>query len=975
MRFLSQAACLALVGAGLAATPVLQAGAAPQPQAASPDRLVAELRQQAQGRVLLSREPSTGAVGFLRTPGGDLLPGKAARGERGATAKAEAFLDEYAPAFGAAPDELVRTEVRDGGLGTTVTFRQQHRGVPVFGSLLRAHVDEQGDLTAVNGFAAPDLSLDTTPTFSASEAGQRAVAEVRTDPPAHDHGSETDAEHAAHADEVDDLGDLRAVDPELVVYRLGLVNGEEGGESILAWTVEVTNGGSVRDVVVVDATTGKPVNRWSLVHGALDRELYEGSPADTDLVWSEGDALPGDLTQAQQDLVAATGESYWFFASVFGRDSYDGAGATMKTVNNDPRINCPNANWNGATTNYCNGVTSDDVVAHEWGHAYTEYTHGLIYQWQPGALNEAYSDIWGETVDLINGRQDEGEGDLTAVRPVGLCSSHSPALPLLTINAPSSIAKDCLTGGASFGEQLDGTGITGDVVAPTDAVEEGGTALDGCSPYDQDVTGKVVLVDRGLCPFTQKAEVATAEGAAALIIGNRDDAPIGMSGDDPSLVSTVSIGLTDRESIRTALAQGETVNVTMKDAGGDRVDSYRWLVGEKSDAFGGAIRDMWSPTCYGDPGKVSDAEYKCSTDDNGGVHSNSGVPNHGYALLVDGGTYNGTTVRGIGLEKAAHVYYRAMTEYQTPASDFTDHADALAASCADLTGQALNKLTVTEGDPGKGGTLTADDCAQVEAMAAAVELREEPVQCGFEPLLQPGTGAPCGPGTKTQDFWSEDFEDGLAGWTVANELVFGYEGDLAPVQWQADGSLPGGREGTAAFGPDPSDLGQCTGDTADLSGVTTLTGPEVRIRSDRGAQSPRLSFDHYVATETGYDGGNVKISVNGGDFAVVPAEAYTFNPPATLTSAAAGNTNPLAGEPGFTGTDGGELTGTWGTSVVDLTAAGVAPGDTVQVRFDMGRDGCGGLDGWYVDDVTMTVCKVVGKGAGGPGKGRPGRQG
>ena len=88
----------------------------------------------------------------------------------------------------------------------------------------------------------------------------------------------------------------------------------------------------------------------------------------------------------------------------------------MTTVNNDGRINCPNANWNGVTTNYCNGVTSEDVVAHEWGHAYTEYTSGLIYQWQPGALNESYSDVWGETVDLANGQQDEGEGDLTAKR-------------------------------------------------------------------------------------------------------------------------------------------------------------------------------------------------------------------------------------------------------------------------------------------------------------------------------------------------------------------------------------------------------------------------------------------------------------------------------------------------------------------------------------------------------------------------------
>ena len=97
----------------------------------------------------------------------------------------------------------------------------------------------------------------------------------------------------------------------------------------------------------------------------------------------------------------------------------------MKTVNNDPTIDCPNANWNGVTTNYCNGVTSDDVVAHEWGHAYTEYTHGLIYQWQSGALNESYSDIWGETVDLINGREDEDEGDITTKRPDGLCSTHT----------------------------------------------------------------------------------------------------------------------------------------------------------------------------------------------------------------------------------------------------------------------------------------------------------------------------------------------------------------------------------------------------------------------------------------------------------------------------------------------------------------------------------------------------------------------
>ena len=43
----------------------------------------------------------------------------------------------------------------------------------------------------------------------------------------------------------------------------------------------------------------------------------------------------------------------------------------------------------------------------------------------------------------------------------------------------------------------------------------------------------------------------------------------------------------------------------------------------------------------------------------------------------------------------------------------------------------------------------------------------------------------------------------------------------------------------------------------------------------------------------------MKISINGGAYALVPASAFTFNPyNATLNTAAAGNTNPLAGQPG-----------------------------------------------------------------------------
>mgnify|MGYP001823259213 FL=1 len=158
-------------------------------------------------------------------------------------------------------------------------------------------------------------------------------------------------------------------------------------------------------------------------------------------------------------------------------------------------------------------------------------------------------------------------------------------------------------------------------------------------------------------------------------------------------------------------------------------NSYRWLVGEDATAFGGAIRDMWRPECYGDPGKVGSASYWCSAEDNGGVHINSGVPNRGFALLVDGGSSNGETIAALGLTKAAHIYWRAMTVYQGPVSDFADHADALEASCADLIGFDLPALSTAAPTTSPSGIVISEaDCAEVADAIAAVELRTEPTQ-------------------------------------------------------------------------------------------------------------------------------------------------------------------------------------------------------------------------------------------------------
>jgi Zn-dependent metalloprotease/Ca2+-binding RTX toxin-like protein len=929
-----------MVAATGAAGPTAAAGSSETSAAPGlSQRTIRALRASADGKVFVSTRRSTGVAGFVRVErNGDLLPASAADASR---VKSDDFLAKYGEAFGIRDTSQLKLTSRfTDELGAThLTYEQSYRGVPVFGAVLKVHLDAANRLTAVNGVYIPDISVGTTARLSASQAVDRAIAEVVDHPPTDESGQAAQVKAA----------DLSAESTMLLVYRTGLLRDVRGANQ-LAYEVVVTNGSSIREFIYVHANAGKIMNRYSGVDNALHRVVYERSAA-TPPIWEEGQAFPGSLNQDQQNIVLGSGEAYYLFLNAFGRDSYDAAGAFMRTVNNDPTISCPNANWNGATTNYCNGVTADDVVVHEWGHAYTQYTHDLIYQWQSGALNEAYSDIWGETADSINGR---GTDTPNAPRTAGGCTSHTLSRPFVMINSPASIAGFCTAGAADFGPQLGATGpITGNVTLGNDGT---GVTSDACTALVGFPAGNIALVDRGTCGFTVKVKNAQNAGAIGVLVADNVWGPADpMAGADPTItIPSVRIPLGIGNTIKGQLGTG--VNVTMRIDHASPQDTYRWDLSEDATAFGSgvahAIRDMWNPRCVSDPGRVTDAEYFCATTDGGGVHTNSGVPNHGYALLVDGGTYNGHTIGSIGLVKAAHLYFRAQLAYQTPTTDFVDHADALVAACADLVGEQLNGLSTSPTPAPPGQPITPGDCTQVSEMIAAVELRTDPAsQCNFQPILQPGDPPMCGE-QPAAIVYEENFEDGLTGWTLTNQGVFaGWPG----YNWVQDTSLPGGRAGAAAFAVDPLE-GNCDGAAGDVSGVQRMQSPVIALPAASSATTS-LTFDHYVATEAGWDGGNVKISVNGGPFTIVPDAAYTFNPyNATLQTAAAGNTNPLQGQRAWSGTDGGSLFSTWGESQINLGALGVVGGSTIQLRFDFGNDGCTGIDGWYVDDVTVYLC-------------------
>ena len=214
MKLLNRGLALAVVGAGLAALPAIGVQAAPAAQA-DPNGIAA-MADRASGEVAVTREEATNKVGFIRVQGdGDLLPSVGGDSLGAAKDKADAYLVQYAANFGARPDELVRSGVAESAAGWTVTYSQTYKGVDVFGSMLRAQVDHEGDLTSVNGYAAPDLSLSVEPRISANDAGERAVGLVREDPPSHD-------------GETADLTGIAPKTSKLVVYRMGATRGEAG---------------------------------------------------------------------------------------------------------------------------------------------------------------------------------------------------------------------------------------------------------------------------------------------------------------------------------------------------------------------------------------------------------------------------------------------------------------------------------------------------------------------------------------------------------------------------------------------------------------------------------------------------------------------------------------------------------------------------------------------------------------------------
>jgi hypothetical protein len=163
---------------------------------------------------------------------------------------------------------------------------------------------------------------------------------------------------------------------------------------------------------------------------------YDCSESNTNGGWctlsfdSSSDTFPTTSTAVNRIVVDSL-RTQRLISSVSGGTfmSWDGTLGTEFTSFHDAP-DCANAYWAGANggayTLFCTNVDTDDVIAHEWIHAYTEKTSDLMYEFEPGALNEALSDVFGHSVDILNhGLYGDADGNTENQKrlPTQTCSS------------------------------------------------------------------------------------------------------------------------------------------------------------------------------------------------------------------------------------------------------------------------------------------------------------------------------------------------------------------------------------------------------------------------------------------------------------------------------------------------------------------------------------------------------------------------
>jgi Zn-dependent metalloprotease len=355
--------------------------------------------------------------------------------------------------LGLSQDEQMRpARLETDQLGFThQKFDQYYQGVKIEHATYTVHA-RGGAVESLSGDYEKVGKLSTTPSLSAGAALGRALAAVG----AKKYMWQDAAEEAGLRQQTGNASASYQPQGELVIVR-DFRKDAETGPLVLAWKFDIYAQAPVsRAYIYVDAHTGDVVLRDAIIKHATTaaatasfataysgtrslatetttsgyrlREYTRGLGIETynckkgnsytaavDFTDADNNWTAAEYNNANYDNVAGDAHfgaqaTYDYLKTVLNRNSYDNAGAKIKSYvhfDDTPSTTAgyENAYWNGSVMTYGDGAStfkplaSLDVCGHEIGHAVCEKTANLTYSAESGALNEGFSDCWGASIE------------------------------------------------------------------------------------------------------------------------------------------------------------------------------------------------------------------------------------------------------------------------------------------------------------------------------------------------------------------------------------------------------------------------------------------------------------------------------------------------------------------------------------------------------------------------------------------------
>jgi len=322
------------------------------------------------------------------------------------------FLDRYKGLYRLSSprtDLYLRRITQDANGGRHLFFGRQRNGVAVFASDLAVHL-EGGYVTGTNG---------------------RYLAEIPWFPPPKKHAEEGRAIALKNVPgkNLEPVGE-----PRLMYYNEGIFVGGQA-ETHLAWRVNVrglrqADGIGTSWTVFVDAHDGRVLLLLDDSPSGdrpgedFDIETANNTTSSTcwnlpwetaDDEWFDEDGVTGGSPDTDGwNAFNFAHKTYHYFYDNFRRHSWDNDGEQVEAMVH------VGTNWGNARympgcdhLEFGDNMVMRDVFAHEFTHAVTGHTAGLVYRDQPGALNESYSDVFGALVD--NDDWNIGEGSALGI--------------------------------------------------------------------------------------------------------------------------------------------------------------------------------------------------------------------------------------------------------------------------------------------------------------------------------------------------------------------------------------------------------------------------------------------------------------------------------------------------------------------------------------------------------------------------------